>query len=183
MNKVKEYLIGLARAWPIIVILIPFFSYFLTNNIDLLMLSVTLILLDKVFSPFMKHIVFKNLMGAKKYPIIGIGERPKGAKDCGLFLTKKDIPARSYGMPSGHSQSALFFSVYTIHEIINSSMNQSIKIIGILLLISIGLGIMYSRIYLKCHTIQQVIIGALLGSVLGTLYYNNKNFIKQQFNI
>ena len=62
-------------------------------------------------------------------------------------------------------------------------MNQSIKIIGILLLISIGLGIMYSRIYLKCHTIQQVIIGGLLGSVLGTLYYNNKNFIKQQFNI
>ena len=142
-----------------------------------------LMLLDKVFSPFMKHIVFKNLMGTKKYPIIGTGKRPKGAKDCGLFLTKKDKIPHSYGMPSGHSQTALFFSVYAIHEILNSSMNQLTKMTGIILLISIGLGIMYSRIYLKCHTIQQVIIGGLLGSVLGTLYYNNKDFIKQQFNL
>ena len=29
-------------------------------------------------------------MGTKNYPILGIGKRPKGAKDTGCFLTKKN---------------------------------------------------------------------------------------------
>ena len=38
---------------------------------------------------------------------------------------------------------------------------------------------MYSRIYFKCHTVQQVIAGGLIGGVLGALYYENKDKIKK----
>ena len=65
MNKIKNYAEGIARAWPVIIIIVPFLSYFLTNDISLLLLSVMLVLVDKFFTPFLKNFVFKNLMGKK----------------------------------------------------------------------------------------------------------------------
>jgi len=183
MNKIKNYLIGIARAWPIIIIFAPFLSYFLTNNNDLLLLPIVIILSD-CFNHFLKYKICKPLLGSKEYPIIGSGSRPKGANNCGLFTTKTGkIHPGSYGMPSGHSQSALFFSSYVINQLLDSNMNDAMKMYGIFFFICLGLGIMYSRVYLKCHTVQQVIAGGLVGSILGTLYYNNKDFIKQQLNI
>ena len=64
MNKIKNYA-SIARAWPVIIIIVPFLSYFLTNDISLLLLSVMLVLVDKFFTPFLKNFVFKNLMGSK----------------------------------------------------------------------------------------------------------------------
>ena len=183
MHKVKVYVEGVARAWPIIIIIVPFLSYFLTNDIDLLLLSIMLTLVDRIISPFLKNYIFKNLMGTKNYPILGIGKRPKGAKDTGCFLTKNDEISNTYGMPSGHATSACFFSIYTINKIFASSMNQITKIVGISLFISLGLGIMYSRVKFRCHTIQQVILGGIFGGIFGKLYYDNKNTIKFFLNI
>ena len=183
MNKIKIYAEGVVRAWPVIIIIVPFLSFFLTNDISLLLLSVMLTLVDKIFTPFLKNFVFKNLMGSKNYPILGTGTRPKGAKDTGCFLTKKDIPSNTYGMPSGHATSAWFFSIYVINKIFDSSMNQITKIVGISLFVSLALAIMYSRVKLRCHTIQQVILGAIFGITSGKLYYNNENIIRNFFNI
>ena len=36
---------------------------------------------------------------------------------------------------------------------------------------------MYSRVYSKCHTIQQTVAGALIGLVLGNLFFNYKENI------
>ena len=48
----------------------------------------------------------------KKVPFLGDGERPEGAENCGVFgVTEK---ATTYGMPSGHSQIAAFYSCYSI---------------------------------------------------------------------
>ena len=33
MNKVKVYVEGIARAWPVIIIIVPFLSYFLTIDV------------------------------------------------------------------------------------------------------------------------------------------------------
>ena len=38
---------------------------------------------------------------------------------------------------------------------------------------------MYSRVYLKCHTVEQVIAGGLIGGILGALYFKNKDKIKK----
>ena len=61
---------------------------------------------------------------------------------------------------------------YNNKKIFNSSMNQITKILGISLFIGLGFAIMYSRLIFRCHTIQQVIIGAILGSIL---VYTDKN--------
>lgn len=38
--------------------------------------------------------------------------------------------------------------------------------------------VMYSRVYWsKCHTIQQVIVGGLIGTLLGYLIYKYKKYI------
>ena len=179
----KVYAEGVARAWPVIIIIVPFLSYFLTNDIDLLLLSAMITLVDKFITPFLKNYIFKNLMGTKNYPILGIGKRPKGAKDTGCFLTKKNEISNTYGMPSGHATSAWVFSIYTINVILNSSMNQTTKILGVFLFIGLGIGIMYSRVKFRCHTIQQVILGGIFGSIFGKLYYDNKNTIKIFLNI
>ena len=183
MNKVKVYAEGVARAWPVIIIIVPFLSYFLTNDVDLLLLSVMVTLVDKFITPFLKNYVFKTLMGDKNYPILGIGKRPKGAKDTSCFITKKDEISKTYGMPSGHATSASFFSIYSINVIVNSTMNIYNKLFGILLFIGLAIGVMYSRVKFRCHTIQQVILGGLFGSIFGKLYYDNKNTIKKFLNI
>ena len=87
-------------------------------------------------------------------------------------------PSNSYGMPSGHSQSAVFFSTYVIMNLIDSNVIMYEKILGVNVFIFLALGVMYSRVYLRCHTTQQVIVGGLIGAILGTLYYKNKDTIK-----
>ena len=45
------------------------------------------------------------------------------------------------------------------------------KLISIILLILLALFVLASRVYLNCHTTQQVIVGGLIGSGLGGGYY------------
>ena len=98
-----------------------------------------------------------------------------------VFVTPNTdgIPKNSYGMPSGHSQNAIFFSTYVILNLIYSKYNYLTKVYGIILFTLAGVGIMYSRVYLKCHTVEQVIAGGLIGGILGALYFKNKDKIKK----
>lgn len=176
-------ILGLARAWPIITIIVPFISYFLSGNTDFIILFVCGILNDGL-NHILKYKIFKPLMGNKKYSIVGSGARPLGAKNCGLFVTKTGkVPIWSYGMPSGHSQNAAFFSGYVISYLLDSTIPYPIRTLGIILFTCIELGIMYSRVYLKCHTFQQTIIGALIGLILGKTLYEKKDQIKTIFNL
>jgi membrane-associated phospholipid phosphatase len=112
-------------------------------------------------------------MGDKKYPILGTGTRPPGAVDCGLYRTsnKKKCPTKSYGMPSGHSQSALLFSTYNILNLIkNNNSNPLLYLINIFFAIFIP----WSRVNAKVHTTQQTIVGSLLGIGLGYFFFNFK---------
>ena len=127
--------------------------------------------------------IFKPLLGNKKYFLLGSGERPKGAKNCGLFVEGDTKRPNSYGMPSGHSQGSAFFLTYLLMHLRDTNININKKIIGGSLFTFITLGVMYSRIYLKCHTIQQVILGGLFGMGFGYLYYENKDKIKKHIKI
>ena len=111
-----------------------------------------------------------------------MGVRPKGAKNCCLFLPckkKYQKYPKSYGMPSGHSQSIAFFSTLCILTLINSKNKYIIKIIGIFILSFCILFIMYSRIILKCHTVNQTILGSFIGFILAYYLYKKKNIIKK----
>ena len=79
--------------------------------------------LDKNVLKHMKNIW--NKFNVKSLPLIGIGERPKGAYGCSSFLSVDDIKnetlSSSYGMPSGHSQLAWLIIGYYGYDIFYSN--------------------------------------------------------------
>ena len=124
-------------------------------NIDKLLVPIIYMSNDYI-GHILKEYVFKPIMGDKTYPIIGSGMRPKGAKNCGIFATGK--LATSYGMPSVHAQSVAFFLIY---QLVAVQYNKVIQI----LLITICLYLIHSRVKLKCHTWQQILVGSIIGGL------------------
>jgi len=136
-----------------------------------------------------KHLIVKPIyehLGTKSLPILGIGKRPENATSCGTYLD--GLLSTTYGMPSGHSQIAWSVAVYFILKMIkkwynNDKDNKPITILGYMWLIlsciiilGIATYISYSRVYIEgCHTIQQVIIGGILGSIMGFLVFFFEN--------
>tara|TARA_B110001450_G_scaffold132643_1_gene124664 strand:+ start:88 stop:597 length:510 start_codon:yes stop_codon:yes gene_type:complete len=162
---------GILRAYPIITIFSSFIGYFSTENIDLLMLMIVLIINDLI-NAFLKYKICAPLMGDNRWGIFGYGTRPKGAKHCGLFVkpNSNGIPKGSFGMPSGHSQNAMFFTTYMVLHLINSNYDKITQNTGIVLFSFLGIMVMYSRVYFKCHTsstgIDWWIIGMHFGCVI-----------------
>lgn len=154
----------------IMLIIITILSYY--NNLSLL--YIIKYLLNIQINHFLKYVIFKPLMGDNNFYIIGTGIRPKGAMNCGKFrdnFFNKNIQStlsKSYGFPSGHSQSSGFFATF-IYE--NFKNNPYILYPFILY----SLYIPYTRIQLGCHTVQQVIIGFLYGVIF---YYIIENIHK-----
>lgn len=114
----------------------------------------------------------------------GQGSRPNGCTNSGTFLKVSDPTAISFGMPSGHSQLAWFFSTYLILTLIennnnlsNKSKYKNFKIIALVMLATL---VSYSRVYIEgCHTLGQVIVGGVLGAVMAYLLFKGKLYIKE----
>tara|TARA_Y100000389_G_scaffold201446_1_gene244204 strand:- start:1579 stop:2184 length:606 start_codon:yes stop_codon:yes gene_type:complete len=149
-------------------------------------------LLKKIF------MVIYKLIGKKKLPILGLGGRPEGASSCSTFLTFDDKLSKSFGMPSGHSQIAWVFASYYIFEIWNPLDYKNdkadddmkfydnykekhaviVKTLQTALLFTFALFMSYSRVYIeKCHTFEQVTMGAIFGVAVGFLAYYLKPYI------
>ena len=133
-----------------------------------------------------------------KLPVLGLGGRPQGASSCSTFLTFDDKLSKTFGMPSGHSQMAWVFVSYFIFQIwdplyyretkeqdnlrFNNDYDENtinaIKIVQTIVLILFAVFMSYSRVYIeKCHTFQQVFIGAIFGTGIGYLAYYLKPYI------
>jgi membrane-associated phospholipid phosphatase len=89
-----------------------------------------------------------------------LSPRPNQALNCNLLCNDGPQGGRP-GMPSSHSASVVFFTSFYISEIDN--------IVGQLFLIGYAILVMASRYVKKCHTISQIIGGALLGLSLSHL--------------
>ena len=138
---------------------------------------------------------FKRLYGylkVKRLPILGIGERPSGIcnnnMDYGYFNEYLNIKeAKMFGMPSGHSQSAwfmfTFLVLYLIDKYKSSKSGYQLKLIKkwimytIIFLLMITIFISYSRVKVNCHTIEQVILGGVLGIIFGFIFYKISKII------
>jgi membrane-associated phospholipid phosphatase len=133
---------------------------------DLLSKSVTLIYIIPLILYVLtgNSIHFKGFLGVAGTTIISetlkfffIGKdspRPEGAKDCNLLCNDGNQSGQP-GMPSSHSSSVAFFSGFYFQQTDN-------KFIRSVLIVYAGL-IMLSRYLKKCHTISQILVGALLG--------------------
>ena len=84
--------------------------------------------------------------------------RPRGGKDIYSF-EKYD----KYGMPSGHSSSAMFSYIIALLYFNNPIISV---VLGILVLLTL-----FQRIKYKKHTINQVICGSLIGGITGLICY------------
>ena len=89
------------------------------------------------------------------------GLRPVGAKDC-------DYKCKSYGMPSGHSQTFALITTLIGLSLIDKNKNKKDNwlTIKILCLVTLLFGAMYSRVSLKCHTWIQCIVGTFIGVMI-----------------
>lgn len=117
-----------------------------------------------------------NLYDVESLPIIGRGERPKGASNCGIYLVYPDKPSFSYGMPSGHSELGWFFSTYLILDILSRKSirkyNSVVLIFSTIILISYAFVNSYARVVIEnCHTSGQVWVGGILGIIKGIIFY------------
>lgn len=176
-----DYLINIARASDLFQIIILYFAYFFTLNIDFLIFFIGLFLNHKL-NQFLKHNVFSQIFGKQDIPFLGKGIRPKGAKNCCSFKPCNPIYPKSYGMPSGHSQSAGFFSTMGVLTLLenNNENNNLINNFGCFIFIITMLFVMYSRVLIKCHTIEQTIVGSLIGIAFALLLFKYKNKIKKE---
>ena len=96
-----------------------------------------------------------------KYFIFGQNfKRPQGAKNCN-YLCNDGNQAGRPGMPSSHSAEATFFASFYFSQTSNIYIR-----IGLILY---AMGVMISRYIKKCHTVEQIVVGSLLG-LSGSLF-------------
>lgn len=170
VNKLMNIIYGLARAFPAITYIILMTDYLITMDINKPILA-ALLFSSGILNHVIKHYLMKPIMGDNKYDILGKGTRPKNAKNCGLFIDGK--LSKTYGMPSGHSVNAAFFSTYYMLEVLNGMHVYKTYLLAMLMISTMF--ILYSRLKFRCHTIQQVILGGMLGMLLGNISYKFLN--------
>jgi membrane-associated phospholipid phosphatase len=174
-KKIQEYFVSNLRAFPCTLSLYSFVAGLLFNKPAYIVFGIYTTLCDILISHPLK-LLSKTIYKALKtdtIPILGRGPRPEGAKYCGCFITESNLEgtSKSFGMPSGHSITAvttfafwyLYFQEHT--DDIKLRRRQQV-ILGI-----ICASVILSRIYLGCHTVQQTIVGALIGAGLGVFGY------------
>ncbi len=91
------------------------------------------------------------------------------------FIMKNGIPYDIYGMPSGHTQSS-FFSTIFIYFLIP-------KYYILIFCLLICICTMYQRVHYNHHTLNQVFVGAIIGCLVGYIcFYIYKSSLKPKIN-
>ena len=177
----RYYIENILRAWPPMIVTFMILLTLITTKVEYL-LFLLVVIFSENFNSFIKQNVFKPLMKGKDIPILGTGTRPEGAINCAPFLsTKGDIKSKSYGMPSGHSQTAVLFAVYFILDILYGNLGEyktkNEKMIGVTGLSIITFAVLFSRLKFGCHTLQQIIVGTIIGALIAGVYFFNKDVL------
>jgi membrane-associated phospholipid phosphatase len=95
-------------------------------------------------------------------------KRPRGAKDCDIFCRDGNVAGRP-GMPSGHMASLSFAIVFMMLAIVRGSPMQTalFGFLGLVYIVIMGM----ARYIKDCHTMGQIIAGAIWGALLAVLVY------------
>lgn len=117
----------------------------------------------------LKHLLgFVGLYGTtaiseflKYYVIQDRSPRPRGATDCNLLCNDGNQEGRP-GMPSSHSAEVAFFASYYWDQVEHP--------IARIALVAYAALVMASRYLKRCHTINQIGVGTLLGLTLSAAF-------------
>ena len=172
MDKLINYGKGFLRASPIFIIIMSAILYAIFKVKFAFYFTIYILIVD--ISAHILKILFKFIYKSlnKTYlPILGLGRRPNNAKYCSCFIDDDNLQGitSSFGMPSGHSIISITTAVLLTWYILNTQKKSTNRTISITLLHFICIMIAFSRYPLGCHTIQQIIIGSLIGFLFGKI--------------
>jgi len=134
----------------LIVYIIPIILYGITRN-PYHKIAFMGTFATNAISEIIKHVFIKD-----------ISPRPQGAMNCNIMCSNGNQEGKP-GMPSSHSATIIFFTTYYYCH----TSNLYIRAI----LIGYALLVMMSRYHKRCHTVPQIMVGALLGWSMGMLLH------------
>ena len=172
------------RALPLLSSIIFGIIYFITKDLYMFYIFIGT-LISGIITDIFKNLIFKYIEILLSYynfntvkSILGTFERPCGAKNCGNFYINETNFSYTKGMPSGHCILAGYLSIYMYYYIINKYKIDKKKHNYVLLLCVLFIFyIMHTRILFGCHTLEQTIVGGIIGMFLGHYYYLLSNKI------
>ena len=181
LNKINYGVNEFFRSIPCIAPFVILFLYLFTKKENsyiflymffglLLCGVVTGVLKNYIFYPIGKYI--QSYGFDKDFYLIGRFSRPNNAKNSGCFYIDENNFSTSEGMPSGHSITAGFISMFIFNYLIdhyNIPKHSHTKLL--LMCMCFTFYMMYTRVLFKVHTIQQTIIGSFIGIIIGHYYY------------
>lgn len=87
------------------------------------------------------------------------------------------VQLSDYAFPSGHSSVAFAIATFLIYKISKSKISRKLKIIYYVIIFLTAAAVAEYRLLIKVHTIDQVIVGALLGIVVTVLAIKIVDFL------
>jgi membrane-associated phospholipid phosphatase len=173
-RKFNDIFVANLRAFPCTLSVYSIVGGLIFNNPTYLFFGIYIFLCDGVGAVL--KLLTKQLykvLNRDTIPLLGTGRRPDGAKYCSAFLTESNLEgvSGSYGMPSGHAIVAGVTFTFWLNYIKEHTQDPKLRRRQYVLLGLICSAVVISRFYLGCHTFQQAIIGALIGSGLGVVGY------------
>ncbi len=124
--------------------------------------------LGMVFTLFISESIKHFLIGDSN-------PRPKGAMNCNMWCNNGNQEGKP-GMPSSHSTIVLFFAIFYIF--------QTKNILIRFLLCAYAITVMASRYVKHCHTIEQIVTGAVLGLCIALItLYASFSLLKKPLNL
>jgi len=145
-----------------------FFDYLGYFGPNILLVLSIFLLWTKTYRSYLSYYLIGYLLNILlNYVLKGLIQQPRPARDSKLIemalKNGKRFGYDIYGMPSGHSQ-GVFYSTAFIYLALR---NPSITLLFLLL----SINTMIQRVNYKNHTIPQVIMGAIIGSLFAYLIY------------
>lgn len=149
------------------------------------------ILLMEGLSVVLKHGA-RAAMG-RNHPLGARPSRPDGG--CGVFYTPGKVGSQSYGMPSGHSGAISFAAAFWILYLVqshqqvvdertddsDSRMARALTLGSrIVLIVSVALMVVASRVLVGCHTVPQVVTGSFVGALFGWGIFELRTVVPQK---
>jgi membrane-associated phospholipid phosphatase len=155
MRYISNIFTNVGRLGPLILILLS--SYLLWNKANLFFYYQIGIVISAIL-----NLVLKGILKQPR-PSEDPKEFNLALKNGKRFVFKNGMPHDIFGMPSGHSQSAMFTTTFIWLSINNIKITVSFLFISMLT--------MAERIIDNHHTFMQVFIGGLTGIIYAYLFY------------
>jgi membrane-associated phospholipid phosphatase len=175
VGEVMDRVFGFMRVFPLVAVIFPLLEGLFLSDPRGLELGI-MVFVTEIFNHLLK-LATSQFIGKE-------GDRPPGAHHCGYGVAqgKKAPKSGSYGMPSGHAQTAAFVATLMALAMRKQNMKRPVeyydwKLAGLLLFV---VTMMYARVVIeKCHTWIQTLVGVAIGIVLAFIF---SNYISNPFS-